>query len=48
MIRDNDMINVFDIERILGDLPIDIIKENIKTQIDDPLTFMSNQCDQVY
>ena len=48
MIRDNDMINVFDIERVLGDLPIDIIKENIKTQIDDPLTFMSDQCEQVY
>ena len=42
MIRDNDFINGFDIERILGDLPIDIIKENIKSQIDDPLTFMTN------
>lgn len=48
MIRDNEMINVFDVERVLGDLPIDIIKENIKTQIDDPLTFVSNQSDQVY
>ena len=48
MIRDNDYINGFDIERILGDLPIDIIKENIKSQIDDPLTFMTNHCDQVY
>jgi len=48
MIRDNDFINGFDIERILGDLPIDIIKENIKSQIDDPLTFMTNHCDQVY
>ena len=28
MIRDNDYINGFDVERILGDLPIDIIKEN--------------------
>lgn len=27
MIRDNEFINGFDIERILGDLPIDIIKE---------------------
>ena len=48
MIRDNDIINVFDVERVLGDLPIDIIKENIKTQIEDPLTFASNQVDQVY
>ena len=48
MIRDNDYINGFDIERILGDLPIDIIKENIKSQIDDPLSFMTNHCDQVY
>ena len=48
MIRDNEFINGFDIERILGDLPIDIIKENIKSQIDDPLTFMTNHCDQVY
>jgi hypothetical protein len=48
MIRENDFINGFDIERILGDLPIDIIKENIKSQIDDPLIFMTNHCDQVY
>ena len=48
MIRDNDFINGFDVERILGDLPIDIIKENIKSQVDDPLTFMTNHCDQVY
>ena len=48
MLRDNDFINGFDIERILGDLPIDIIKENIKSQINDPLTFMTNHCDQVY
>jgi hypothetical protein len=48
MIRDNDYINGFDIERILGDLPIDIIKENIKSQIDDPLIFTTNHCDQVY
>lgn len=48
MIRDNDFINGFDIERILGDLPIDIIKENIKSQIEDPLTFSTNHCDQVY
>lgn len=48
MIRDNDMINIFDIERVLGDLPIDIIKENIKTQVADPLTFSTNHCDQVY
>ena len=48
MLRDNDYINGFDIERILGDLPLDIIKENIKSQIDDPLTFMTNHCDQVY
>lgn len=48
MIRDNEMINIFDVERILGDLPIDIIKENLKTQIADPLVFGSNQCDQVY
>ena len=32
MIRDNeDMINVFDVERIFGDLPLDIIKENVKS-----------------
>lgn len=48
MIRDNDYINGFDVERILGDLPIDIIKENIKSQIDDPLIFTTNHCDQVY
>ena len=49
MIRDNeDMINVFDVERILGDLPLDIIKENVKSQIEDPLVFVSNQCDEVY
>lgn len=48
MLRDDDYINGFDIERILGDLPLDIIKENIKSQIDDPLTFMTNHCDQVY
>ena len=48
MIRDNDYINGFDVERILGDLPIDIIKENIKSQIDDPLVFTTNHCDQIY
>ena len=48
MLRDDDYINGFDIERILGDLPLDIIKENIKSQIDDPLTFMTNHCNQVY
>ena len=48
MIRDNDMINIFDVERVLGDLPIDIIKENLKTQIEDPLVFVTNHCDQVY
>jgi hypothetical protein len=49
MIRDNEnMINVFDVERILGDLPLDIIKENVKSQIEDPLVFISNQCDEVY
>ena len=49
MIRDNEnMINVFDVERILGDLPLDIIKENVKSQIEDPLVFVSNQCDEVY
>lgn len=48
MLRDNEIINVFDVERVLGDLPIDIIKENILSQIDDPLTFSTNQADQVY
>lgn len=48
MLRDNEIINVFDVERVLGDLPIDIIKENIKSQIGDPLTFSSNQAEQVY
>ena len=49
MIRDNEnMINVFDVERILGDLPLDIIKENVRSQIEDPLSFVSNQCDEVY
>lgn len=48
MLRDNEIINVFDVERVLGDLPIDIIKENIISQIDDPLTFSTNQADQVY
>ena len=32
MIRDNDMINIFDVERVLGDLPIDIIKENLNNE----------------
>lgn len=32
----NDEINDFDVERIMGDLPIEVIKENILTQIDDP------------
>lgn len=48
MIRDNEIINVFDVERVLGDLPIDIIKENIKSQINDPLTYSTNQAEQVY
>lgn len=48
MIRDDEFINGFDLDRILGDLPIDIIKENIKTQIDDPLIFAMDQCDQFY
>lgn len=48
MLRDNEIINVFDVERVLGDLPIDIIKENILSQIDDPLTFSTNQAGQVY
>lgn len=48
MLRDSEIINVFDVERVLGDLPIDIIKENIKSQIGDPLTFSSNQAEQVY
>ena len=49
MIRDNEnMVNLFDVDRVLGDLPVDIIKENIKTQIEDPLFFVSNHCDQVY
>ena len=48
MIRDNEMVNIFDVERVLGDLPIDIIKENLKTQIEDPLVFVTNHCDQVY
>jgi hypothetical protein len=49
MLRDNEnMINDFDVERLLGDLPIDLIKENIKTQIEDPLVFVTNHCDQVY
>lgn len=48
MLRDSEIINVFDVERVLGDLPIDIIKENILSQIDDPLTFSTNQADQVY
>lgn len=48
MIRDNEQVNVFDIERILGDLPLELIKENITTQITDPLTYPSNYCDEVY
>lgn len=48
MIKDNDEINVFDVERILGDLSIDIVKENIITQINDPLIYESNYCDDVY
>lgn len=48
MIRDNEQVNVFDIERILGDLPLDLIKENITTQVSDPLTYPSNYCDEVY
>lgn len=46
--RDNEQVNVFDIERILGDLPLELIKENITTQIADPLTYSSNYCKEVY
>lgn len=46
--RDNEQVNVFDIERILGDLPLELIKENITTQIEDPLTYSSNYCTEVY
>lgn len=48
MIRDNEEINVFDVERILGDLPLELIKENITTQVDDPLTYESDYCTEVY
>lgn len=48
MIRDNEEINVFDVERILGDFPIDLIKENIATQINDPLTYEADHCSSVY
>ena len=44
----NDEINDFDVERILGDLPIEVIKENILTQIDDPLLYSSDYADDVY
>ena len=44
----NDEINDFDVERILGDLPIEVIKENILTQIADPLLYSSDYADDVY
>ena len=44
----NDEINDFDVERIMGDLPIEVIKENILKQIDDPLLYSSDYADDVY
>lgn len=43
-----DEINGFDVERIMGDLPIEVIKENIITQINDPLTYTTDYADDVY
>lgn len=48
MIRDKEMINVFDVERVLGDLPLGIIKENISTQVNDPLSYESDYCSEVF
>ena len=49
MLRDRDnMINGFDVERVLSDLPLDIIKENITTQVNDPLLYESDYCTEVY
>lgn len=49
MIRDNkEIINGFDVERVLNDLPLDIIKENITTQVNDPLLYESDYCSEVY
>lgn len=48
MITDNNEINSFDVERIMGDMPIEVIKENILTQIDDPLSYSSDYADDVY
>lgn len=44
----NDEINDFDVQRIMGDLPIEVIKENILTQINDPLLYTSDYADDVY
>jgi hypothetical protein len=44
----NNEIDVFDVERIMGDLPIEVIKENILTQIDNPLLYTSDYADDVY
>ena len=48
MLRNEETVNELDFERVMDDLPMEIIKENIVTQISDPLTFMTNQCEQVY
>lgn len=48
MLRDREIINGFDVERVLNDLPLDIIKENITTQVDDPLSYESDYCSDVF
>lgn len=44
----NNEINAIDVERIMGDLPIEVIKENILTQIDNPLLYTTDYVDDVY
>lgn len=48
MVQDNDQINGFDVDRIFGDFSIDIVKENIETQMQDPLMYEEDYCDDVY
>lgn len=48
MIRDIDEINNIDVDRILGDLALDLIKENIETQVKDPVYYSIDYCEEVF
>lgn len=48
MIRDIDEINSIDVDRILGDLALDLIKENIETQVKDPVYYSIDYCEEVF